>query len=181
MKNTSITTEILYQKARGEGAVYLHRLLDPQPRAYLVHEARIVRSDEQTLTYLSRPDFDPQEIVLLSEDPGLDLPGGGGCRAIVVVRDPERMVIEVETEQRGILVLSEIYYPGWRAYVDGEQVKIYRADYLLRFLPLEAGHHRVELIYDPLSFKIGMATTIITSFSVLAFTLASKLGANRRA
>jgi len=51
--------------------------------------------------------------------------------------------------------LSEIYYPGWQAYVDGQQARILRANYALRALELEAGSHRVELVYDPLSVKVG--------------------------
>ena len=47
----------------------------------------------------------------------------------------------------GLLVVSQPYYPGWRAQVDGQQVRIYRVDYLLQGIPLAAGQHRVELSY----------------------------------
>ena len=62
----------------------------------------------------------------------------------------------------GLLVLSEVYYPGWRAYADGEEVPIYRADHVLRAVPLRAGHHRVETVFDPLWPKVGLAVSGVT-------------------
>jgi hypothetical protein len=57
--------------------------------------------------------------------------------------------------------LSDTYYPGWKAFVDGKRTKIYRANYTFRALPLSAGTHRVEFVYDPLSFKLGALFTIL--------------------
>jgi uncharacterized membrane protein YfhO len=72
------------------------------------------------------------------------------------------MVLEVDMAADGLLVLSEVYYPGWRAYADGEEVPIYRADHVLRAMPLRTGHHRVEMVFDPLWPKVGLAVSGIT-------------------
>jgi uncharacterized membrane protein YfhO len=55
----------------------------------------------------------------------------------------------VETPANGLLLLSEVYYPGWRARVDGNETGVLRADFLLRAVPVAQGRHRVELFFAP--------------------------------
>ncbi|MCK4572353.1 YfhO family protein, partial [candidate division WOR-3 bacterium] len=61
----------------------------------------------------------------------------------------------------GYLVLSEHYYPGWEAYVDGERVKILRANYLFRAIPLGSGEHKVKFIFSPETFQIGVILSLL--------------------
>ena len=72
------------------------------------------------------------------------------------------MVIDVTTPTDGLLVLSEVYYPGWRAIIDGQSSPILRVDYLLRGIPVPAGQHRVEVRYRPAVFALGAAISGIT-------------------
>jgi uncharacterized membrane protein YfhO len=60
----------------------------------------------------------------------------------------------------GFLVLSDTYYPGWQVFVDGEEAKIYQADYLFRAVPLKQGEHVVEFRYSPSSFRTGLAISL---------------------
>ena len=69
--------------------------------------------------------------------------------------------LQVKAAENELLVLSDTYYPGWKAFVDGEETKIYRADYTFRAIPLNAGEHRVEFVYDPISFKLGTGVTVL--------------------
>jgi hypothetical protein len=74
----------------------------------------------------------------------------GVTRDTLLEYAPERLVYEAESERGGLLVLSEIWYPeGWKAKVDGQDVDIVRANYLLRAIPLTAGKHTVELTFEP--------------------------------
>lgn len=57
-------------------------------------------------------------------------------------------------------MLTDAYYPGWRALVDGRPAKIERADYYFRAVYLEGGKHTIEFVYDPLSFKVGLAISL---------------------
>ena len=59
-------------------------------------------------------------------------------------------------------MLSELFYPGWRAAVDGKEVSVLRADYLLRAVALDPGSHRIIFTYRPASFIIGGMTTLVT-------------------
>jgi uncharacterized membrane protein YfhO len=72
------------------------------------------------------------------------------------------------------LVLSDTYYPGWKAFVDGKETKIYRADYAFRAIPLNAGTHRVEFTYDPISFKLGVGGTLMGIIGCVVIVLAPR-------
>jgi hypothetical protein len=144
--------------------VMTYRVLEPLPHAWAVHEAVVAASDEETWAILNAPDFDPTRHVVLSHEPGIALPGGDttGSKVEVVEYTPTRISLQADMVDHGLLVLSDVDYPGWQARVDGQPAPIYRANYLLRAVPVEGGQHRVEVYYDPPLFKVGLAITILT-------------------
>ena len=71
-----------------------------------------------------------------------------------------------------MLVLSEVYYPAWKAYIDGCPAPIYRADHLLRAIPVPAGEHTVELRYESWTLRAGMAISLTATAVLVALTLA---------
>jgi uncharacterized membrane protein YfhO len=75
------------------------------------------------------------------------------------------------------LVLSDLHYNGWKAFVDGEERKVYKADYIFRAVQLREGKHIVEFVFDPVSFKIGLsisALTLLVVIPLLAYILRRK-------
>ena len=78
-----------------------------------------------------------------------------GKTSIVTLKDykPNHLVYNVNSDKGGIVVFSEIYYPGWTATVDGKPAVLGRVDYILRALKIDAGKHRVELDFHPTSIK----------------------------
>lgn len=77
-----------------------------------------------------------------------------------------------------MVVLSEVHYPAWKAYVDGKPVPLYVANHALRAVPVEAGTHQVELRYESRALRVG---TIITfAFVTAAFTLLLAASWHRR-
>jgi len=58
------------------------------------------------------------------------------------------------------VVLSDNYYPGWKAYVDGEETQIYRTNYTFRSIFLPKGMHSIIFKYQPESLKIGIAISV---------------------
>lgn len=86
---------------------------------------------------------------------------------------PNALQYEVDIKQGGTVVFSEIYYPGWRSYIDGEEVSHGRANYILRAMNVPAGKHTIEFVFDPQSLH---ATETI-AFIALGIMLLGALGA----
>ncbi|MFH1037871.1 MAG: YfhO family protein [PVC group bacterium] len=76
--------------------------------------------------------------------------------------NPNRMEIDVEITRPAMLVLTEVWYPGWEARVDGEPVPLYRVNYLQRGVWLEEGTHHINLVFSPPSWKIGAVISAIS-------------------
>jgi hypothetical protein len=130
----------------------------------------VLSGPEQVLEELSRPDFDPRAEVLLEAPPGVDLRASwadaASGRARIVSYMPESVVIAAKTPAPGFLVLSDLYYPGWKAFVRNREVPIHRANYLFRAVHLEKGHSRIRFEYRPTSFRTGVLVSAATILSV---------------
>ncbi len=147
------------------GDVKIYENLDVLPRAFVVSRAIVAPSDPTALTVMREPSVDLAKSVILDETQvkvGQDGTQDVSYKANLLSYEPERVVIETSGKSAGWLVLTDAWYPGWRATVDGSPVEIGRADILFRAAPVPAGSHRVEFIYTPLSFRVGVAISIVT-------------------
>lgn len=133
------------------GRTYVYENELALPRAFVVFQTRpapAITLDELTAS------FDPEALALV--EGGRDLDGAGPFQEATITRlTPDEMVVNVELEAPGFLVLSEMWYPGWRAYDNGRPVPLYRTDYVLRGLYLDPGPHTVQVVYEPWTFKVG--------------------------
>jgi hypothetical protein len=148
-----------------ENTIKLYKNRSPLPRAWLVKDYKVMDSNAMISIMMSK-DFHPDREVLLEEEPPHPIPlpqrGEGKERRVEFISETNnRLMLQATTEGNSLLVLSDTYYPGWKAFVDGKKTKIYRADYAFKALPLSTGTHRVEFVYDPLSFKLGALFTIL--------------------
>jgi len=142
------------------------------PRAFVVHRAEI-ENDEQMLARLQDPNFRPEQVVLLSDGESSDQADGLGLgkdEVAINSYEPERVSVQAKTDQPGYLVLTDSWYPGWIASVDGQPSPIYRADYIFRAVALPPGQHAVVFEYRPMTFLWGALITL--SSLVLAGILA---------
>jgi hypothetical protein len=130
------------------------------PRAWIVHDAFEVEKGE-ALDLLVTGGIDPRTTALVEGTlPPLAEPDDAAADAATITQyDADTIRLDARTGADGLLVLSEVYDEGWRAYVDGTRVPIYAANHALRAIPLAAGSHVVELRYEPASLRIGMALT----------------------
>jgi len=81
---------------------------------------------------------------------------------------PNDVVLHVETDAPALLVLSDTFYPGWRATVDGTPVPIYQTNAALRGVPVPAGAHRVEMHFRPRTLQIGLGLAAAGGLACLA-------------
>lgn len=134
------------------GTTYIYENELTLPRAFVVHSVQSVASGEEALAALEELNPAMEAVVEggeeLETEPRSD-------RVQIVSYSPNRITVEAELATPGLLVLSEIWYPGWRARDNGQVVPIYRTDYALRGIYLDTGRHEVELTYDPVSLKVS--------------------------
>ncbi|MEO0053382.1 MAG: hypothetical protein ABIK22_04415, partial [candidate division WOR-3 bacterium] len=97
----------------------------------------VVNDRREILTRLSEPDFDYRRIAVLEKPPEpLPEPDSLPAGSITIVqRQPEKLTLRGELKRAALLMISEIFYPEWRATIDGQPAEILRADYCLRALP----------------------------------------------
>ena len=149
-----------------EEPIRVYENLTALPRTFVVLGCTVASNQEQALAMVRSPQFDPRAMVVLEGVPTHRSEGFVSSEARIVHDEDQRVVIE--TEGGGWLLLADTYYPGWRVFVDSVEAKIYRADYVLRAVPLGPGQHRVEFVYDPPSFKTGQSISLATVLLVAA-------------
>ncbi|MHB0875253.1 MAG: hypothetical protein ACYC5O_04305 [Anaerolineae bacterium] len=164
----------------GGDTTYVHRLAQPGAYAWLVHETERV-APGQAPAALAAADFDPATTAVIETGLPEPLAPPAGPEAVTVVeRTSERIVLDVDTTGRALLVLSEVDYPGWRASIDGSPVDILVADHVLRALPVPVGEHVVTMEYRPLTWTVG-AVVSSASLVVLIAGFALAVRRDRRA
>jgi hypothetical protein len=143
------------------------------PRALSVFDVRVINDDSLIAAFMRSAEFDPERVVVLEETPSLPVHGvtGDSTHTAITAFNNNSMTLRVNSAANGIVLLSEIYYPGWNAYVDGERRSVLRADWSLRAVPVEAGSHDLVVKFEPASFRAGAmitAATLLLSCGILA-------------
>lgn len=151
--------------------VNIYQDKDFLPRAYIVHKTKIIQNRDDIFKELVNPAFNPRDCIIL-EDIASPRPESISSTKKEILPQiteylPNRVVIEVVLLRKGYLILADTYYPGWKAYVDGKERKIYKANYILRAVYLEPGRHRIEFVYFPRSFKVGLGISLFTALLIV--------------
>ena len=140
----------------GEDETRVYAMGDPFPRAWMVHVIEVIPDDKAALARLSADEFDLRRVAVAAEPPGGGLYRSAvGSTAQIAAFAPDELSVEVDAAGEGLLVLSEIYYPGWQASVDGKPARLVRTNVLLRGIPVPEGHHTVRMWYQPVSVRLG--------------------------
>jgi len=133
------------------------------PRALLVYRSQVVADHTAAWQAIHAPEFDPTQTVVLEQGEPLVADPGDGERHISFTRyGLNEVELAVRTPVGGYLVLSDVYYPGWRATVDGAPAEVLRADYAFRAVLLPPGEHVVRMEFAPWTWRVGLAVSIIT-------------------
>jgi hypothetical protein len=152
------------------------------PRARMFYRATVLESDSLVKQRMLAGALDHREELLVSQPLAVSLPSiadsapAPAHEVEILSYEPNRIELKAMTEQNGLLWLSEIWYPAWKAYVDGKPTRILRADYSFRAIELPAGKHRVELVYRSDYFRIGALLSLLT----LAVAIAGIVWEQRR-
>ncbi|MBT5632152.1 MAG: YfhO family protein [Nitrospina sp.] len=137
------------------------------PHAFLVPQCKILNSEDEYKRILESKTFNPEKVVLLDAEPenfSCDNKGLPDNQEWVTMDSYKSNTLElsVNSREERLLFLSDSYFPGWKAYVNGKKTPIHRANYLFRAIVIEPGKHKVRFEYDPFSFKLGLVITLLS-------------------
>ena len=172
------------------GDVKIYRSLDSLPRAYLVGQTTRVADDAAALAALADAEFEPADKVVLFEpeikSAGLSdelqsiKPAASTGRVTVSSYEPERVALQVDLPAPGVLVLSNSWYPGWQATVDGQPVSILRANLLFRAVVVPAGVHDVVFEFVPDGLRAGVAAALLAGLVLAGLLVTATILARKR-
>lgn len=138
--------------------VYIYENHQVLPRAFIVHKARVV-PDDKLIPALKEALFDPASEVLLKDKRVVNSPGKEysvkGESVDILSYTPQRVTLRTKASAGSILVISDAYYPGWRAYLDKQEIEIHRANGVMRAIEIPKGEHEIEFCYRPTSIYLG--------------------------
>ncbi|OGH06781.1 MAG: hypothetical protein A2171_00245 [Candidatus Levybacteria bacterium RBG_13_35_9] len=158
---------------------YIVQRTQSLPHAYLVNKLEIVKEEDKELNLLFNSSFDLNTTAVV-EQKILGIPQlkevDKGSMAIIKEYRENNVLIETHSSADSFLVLSDNFYPGWKAYVDGKEVPIYRTNYTFRGVKIPHGVHVVNFVYNPVSFKIGvlLSITFVLLYGLVIFILIKK-------
>ncbi len=160
--------------SRKVGEVFRAPINPYRPRLSFVAAFRVEPDAAKAWLHAARGESDWSREVLLERALSPALPPPGRARPSLVARlaedRPERIVAEMTSDSAGLLVLADLFYPGWTAEVDGRPAEILRADGVFRAVVLPPGSHRIVFRYRPLSLWIGGGLSAAALLVMLALS-----------
>jgi hypothetical protein len=123
----------------------------------------VFASARETFDAIFSPAFDPQHSIFLPvelrEQHGDLHPNA--CRVIKSNVQSERVIADVEASAPSVVEISQVWYEGWKSFVDGQPVPLLKANYAFQAVKVPAGNHRIELRYQEQTFRAGLTVSAI--------------------
>ncbi len=153
--------------------------LRAMPRAWLVPEVVSAKHEEvlQAIQSSRLPDgrtYEPSQMALVEEPLAFKAPNPDSLATAKIVNLADTYLkIQTQSASEAFLVLSDVYYPGWQATIDGKPAHIFQTNYVLRGVKVPAGKHQILFHFKPLSFHIGVgiSTASLVVLGYLGFQL----------
>jgi len=136
-------------------------------------------SPQHALAAMLSPGFDPRRHAVL-EAPAPE-PPEAGCeadeRVEIIAESSHRRILRIRTACSGLLVFSEVFYPGWEVVIDGEAAPLLRANGAFSAVVIDSGEHEVVWRYAPRTLYLGLGITALTAMILLGAGIAGRRGA----
>lgn len=157
----------------------LFRNNDYMTRAFFLPKT-ILTEKENVLSILSGEKFEQKRyaVILKNDSIGENI-GAGDYKPLNIIKySPNKVVIEDKLASDGFVILSDVNYPGWKVYVDGDEAKLVDADYLLKGVFVSKGMHKIDFVYNPKTYKIGLYLSLASLFTTILIILIRKKSFN---
>jgi len=148
-----------------EGIRVVESPIPPLPRLLLVSDGKVLAGRNALFSAMRDPSFNPSKTVLLESEPEPH-PESGATGAAKLISDlPGQLIIEADTNRPTLLLITDLYDHNWHieALPDSSQQSYHLmpADYILRAVPLRAGHHHLQIVYAPTAFSVGIGISVV--------------------
>jgi len=145
-------------------------------RGFILYDLKKIKDINEAITIMKKEPFIYRRTALIEGDLPENMSWGkvGRSRISFVDYRPNYININVETTENGVFILSDVYYPGWKAYLNKKEVKIYAAFGALRAVLIPEGKHQLEFKYRPWTFYAGAFLTFLSFVCLLFLCLKPK-------
>lgn len=142
------------------------------PKAFFVDSLTYAASPHEAMDAINEPGFDPSAYAVLETDQRFEAQTDPDATVMVTHYDARRITMEVQRNNDGFMVLSEVYYPeGWQAFIDDEEVDIIQTNYILRGIAVPAGEHEIHLEFAPRSHLLGSQISWVANLLLIGIGL----------
>jgi len=166
ISNRPDSNQILIPLFKGNRFVYYNRA--HLPRAFFVNRYQVA-SGLEILEQIRETKFHPMDVAFMLEDPGISVdPPTSEAKVEFIKYGIQDFELKVKATGNNLLFLSESWYPaGWKAFLDGKEIPVYRLNYMFRGVVVPKGEHRITMEFEPESFYIGKNITLITNLTTI--------------
>jgi hypothetical protein len=176
---TVMTNTAKWQLAQRNTGFNIYENQNAMPRLFLVHDARVIPEGFESVEAIRSFNVDPRHSVILESGTPVqsNLPGtaqsssvgSASAESVVASRyTPEEVVIDVNATAPGWVVLTDAWYPGWEATIDGKSVPVEIAYHAYRAVKVDTGPHTITMQFHPASWAWGSLISLISLLAVLA-------------
>lgn len=167
-----------YRQVFGDGQYEVYENTASYPRVFLASSYIVKTDPQEIIDELFSSAANRRETLILEEKPGVE-PTVGQGEAIMTGYAPTCVDIRVSTSVPKLLFLSDVFDPGWNAYIDGSAARLYRADYDFRAVGVGAGTHTVRFVYEPKSVRWGLRIAIGVALALVGIGIGGYVYENR--
>ncbi len=150
--------------------VQIYENTRPFPRAHFSSAATCEDDPARVLGRVTADGFDPRQVAYVEGCDSSILNVGStddDDKVSIVHWEPNSITISTSAHGKRFLLLSETYFPGWKAAVDGRDTSIYRSNYIFRGLVVPPGKHTVIFRYAPSDVWVGLIISVISTLAAL--------------
>lgn len=151
---------------------YIYENQDWLPRALAINKVRVVKEQKEILDTIFSEDFNPsQEIIIEKEVGSLEHNEDWQAQVEISKYSNREVIINTDYNQEGYLLLTDSYYPGWKATVNNQPTEILLADYIFQAVRIPAGQSEITFSYQPKSYYWGKIISLIALCLVILFLI----------
>ena len=145
------------------------------PRQKMFYQVQVVKDKNKLLEKIIDNNFDYKNIALVEEKMNFSFPKTGVNGIKIVKNDALWQKYQVSTNQPGLFLVTDTFYPGWNAYINNKKTKIFKTNYAFRGIIISKGNHTIDFKYQPQSFTYGVIISLTGIFLLILFSL-KKIG-----